>query len=45
MEHTTAVAPETKASSSIKLIKNHRKTLKLLQFEKFNPIKLMKQKS
>jgi len=30
MEHASA---ETKASSLIRLIKNHRKILKLLQFE------------
>jgi len=35
MKHTLAVAAETKASSLIKLIKNHSKILKLLQFDKF----------
>ena len=32
--HTSAVASETKVSSLIRLIKNHSKLLKLLQFEK-----------
>jgi len=36
MEHMLAVATETKASSLIRLIKNHSKILKLLQFENFN---------
>jgi len=35
MEHVSAVAAETDASSLIRLIKNHGKILKLLQFEKF----------
>jgi len=35
MEHVSAIAAETKASSLITLIKNHIKILKLLQFEKF----------
>jgi len=35
MEHASAVAAETKASSSIRLIKNNSKILKFLQFEKF----------
>jgi len=30
MKHASAVAAETKASSLIRLIKNHRKILKLL---------------
>ena len=34
MEHASAVTAETNASSSIRLIKNHSKILKLLQFEK-----------
>jgi len=34
MEHASAVAAKTKASSLIRLIKNDRKILKLLQFEK-----------
>jgi len=33
MEHALAVTAETKASSLIRLMKNHSKTLKLLQFE------------
>ena len=37
MEHALALAAETKASSLIRLIKNHSKRLKLLQFENFNP--------
>jgi len=36
MEHASAVTAETKASSLIRLIKNHSKILKLLQFEIFN---------
>jgi len=36
MEHTSAIAAKTKASSLITLIKYHSKILKLLQFENFN---------
>jgi len=35
MEHASAVTAKTKASSLIRLIKNHSNILKLLQFEKF----------
>jgi len=35
MEPVLAIAGKTKASSLIRLIKNHTKILKLLQFEKF----------
>jgi len=35
MEHMLAITAETKASSLIRLIKNHSKILKLLHFEKF----------
>jgi len=38
MEHASAVTAETKASLLIRLIKNHSKILKLLQFEKFQLI-------
>jgi len=33
MKHASAVAAKTKASSSIRLIKDHSKILKLLQFQ------------
>jgi len=36
MNHVSAVAAKIKVSSSISLIKNHSKILKLLQFEIFN---------
>jgi len=36
MEDMSAVAAKTKLSSLIRLIKNHSKILKLLQFENFN---------
>jgi len=36
MEDMSAVAAKTKVSSLIRLIKNHSKILKLLQFENFN---------
>jgi len=35
MEHASAIAAKTKASSLIRLIKNHSKILKMLQFEQF----------
>jgi len=35
MKHVLAVRAEIKAASFIRLIKNHSKILKLLQFEKF----------
>jgi len=35
MKNALAVAAETKASSLIRLIKNHSKILKLMQFEKY----------
>jgi len=35
MEHASAVTAKTNASSLIRLIKNHSKVLKLLQFETF----------
>jgi len=38
MEHMSAVTDEIKVSSLIKLIKNCRKILKLLQFKKFQLI-------
>jgi len=38
MNHVPAVAAETKASSLMRLIKNHSKILKLLQYEKFQLI-------
>jgi len=40
MEHASVVTAETKASSLIRLSKNHSKILKLLQFEKLYLIKL-----
>jgi len=36
MERASAIAAETKAPSLIRLIQNHSKILKLLQFENFN---------
>jgi len=41
MEHASAAAAETKASSLIRFIKNHSKILKLLQFKKFNSLILI----
>jgi len=38
MKHTLTVTAKTKASSLMRLIKNLRKILKLLQFEKFQLI-------
>jgi len=38
MNHASAIAAETKASSLMRLIKNYSKILKLLQFEKFQLI-------
>jgi len=38
MKYPLGVAAKTKASSLIRLFKNHRKILKLLQFEKFQLI-------
>jgi len=38
MKHALGVAAETKASSFIRLFQNHRKMLKLLEFEKFQLI-------
>jgi len=35
MKDALAVAAKTKSSSLVRLIKNHTKILKLLQFEKF----------
>jgi len=35
MEHTLVFVATTKASSLIRLLKNHSKILKLLQFENF----------
>jgi len=35
MEHALVIAAKTKASSLIRLIKNHSKILKLLQFDNF----------
>jgi len=35
MKHASAIVTEAKASSLIRLIKNHRKIFKLLQLENF----------
>jgi len=36
MEHVSVVAAKTTAPSLIRLIRNHSKILKLLEFENFN---------
>jgi len=44
VEHTSAVAAKTKASSLISLIKKHSKILKLLQLKNFSSLMLIFEK-